>query len=269
MEDNIYYVYGYYTNNIPIYIGRGKDNRAYNHLKLCYRTDKKHLYFYNKLRKLIENKENIEIKIIKENLSFNESKYIEEILIEFCGRKDLRKGTLYNLTDGGEGAKGYKCSDEKIERMKILTTIRNSTPEYKKWFIETISPLRHVKIIQYSKNGKFIKIWDSITQACNHYNLGSSSLHVALDNTNKTAKNFRWEYYKENYSLILKPIKREKRKEKKQRKILCTSKNGISRIFTSAKEAALELKTKPSCIRAVCINSEKRTQHRGYKFEYI
>ncbi len=60
---------------------------------------------------------NIEIKIIKENLSFNESKYIEEILIEFCGRKDLRKGTLYNLTDGGEGIVGYIHTNEAKDKI--------------------------------------------------------------------------------------------------------------------------------------------------------
>lgn len=268
MEDN-YYVYGYYQNEIPFYIGCGKRERVYKHLKDCYKKDRKNLYFYNKLRKILENNEEFDIKILKNNLSYKDSRTIEQILIEFCGRKNINTGTLYNLTDGGEGFKGYKMTKENREKLSKRMKLQNKTPKAIEIFKNNVSLIRKRKIIQYSKNGDFIKIFNSITETKDILNVVNSTLIPALKNQNKTAGGFRWLYYKENFPIKLEQIKKQKRKEKKEKKILCILQNNEIKIFESAKIAALELNTRPSCIRAVCINSENRNQHKGYKFQYI
>lgn len=268
MEDN-YYVYGYYQNEIPFYIGCGKRERVYKHLKDCYKKDRKNLYFYNKLRKILENNEEFDIKILKNNLSYKDSRTIEQILIEFCGRKNINTGTLYNLTDGGEGFKGYKMTKENREKLSKRMKLQNKTPKAIELFKNNVSLIRKRKIIQYSKNGDFIKIFNSITETKDILNVVNSTLIPALKNQNKTAGGFRWVYYKEDYKENLPSIVKTKRPEKPSQMIKAIFKNGEEKIYNSAKEAAIELNTSPHNIRAVCTNSENRKQHKGIIFNYI
>lgn len=98
---NIYYVYQYYDpiRKEPIYIGKGKDQRAYSHLKI---KNKKHPLKHRILWIRKYNKEPI-IKILKNNLTEKQALKLEKQYIKQIGRKDLKLGTLLNLTDGGEG----------------------------------------------------------------------------------------------------------------------------------------------------------------------
>jgi hypothetical protein len=271
MEENIYYVYGYYHNNIPIYIGCGKGNRYKCHLRDCYGKESYNLYFYNKLRNLLNNNEKIEIKLLRKNINFKESRLIEQIFIELCGRKDLKKGSLYNLTNGGEGFQGYKFTEERKRKQSEKMKIQNSTDEYRKWFIENVASKKElVSVIQYTKEGYFIKIHDSIMKASKNSGISYSNINKALENTKFTAGNFKWIRYIENYPLILdlKPKTKSNRLYNKNR-IRAIFLDNTEKIYNSAQEAALELKTRESCIRAVCINSENRSQHRNIKFTYL
>jgi hypothetical protein len=87
----------------PIYVGKGQKDRVYRHL--C--SIKKHP-FIQRLQKM--KREGVEpiikflFKDIDEELAF----LVEEEAIDLYGRKDLGKGTLLNLTDGGEGRPGSK-----------------------------------------------------------------------------------------------------------------------------------------------------------------
>lgn len=112
-----YYVYAYldprkpgfykYENYIfsyePIYIGKGIKNRIEKHLKLKVEKLNYNSKFYNTLNKLKNlNLEPIKFKL-EENLNDYNAKQKEIELITKIGRLDLNKGTLLNLTDGGEG----------------------------------------------------------------------------------------------------------------------------------------------------------------------
>src|SRR5690606_22799746 len=44
------------------------------------------------------------IEILKENISYEEAKELEILLIQEYGRRDLGTGCLVNLTDGGDGS---------------------------------------------------------------------------------------------------------------------------------------------------------------------
>jgi hypothetical protein len=99
--------------NEVFYVGIGSDkyySRAYTK---CGR---------NKLWKNIVDKTEYSVEILFEDLDWELACKKEIEFIKLYGRKDLKNGTLTNLTDGGQGSLGTKRTDEhkKIlsERMK-------------------------------------------------------------------------------------------------------------------------------------------------------
>lgn len=86
-------------NNEPFYIGIGTDSQY-----------KRANNFYNRSNhwKNITNKTQYEVEIILDDLTWEEACQKEIEFIALYGRKDLNRGTLVNLTDGGEGFLGYK-----------------------------------------------------------------------------------------------------------------------------------------------------------------
>lgn len=94
-------ILGVVYQNTPLYVGKGKDNRCFDHLK---KTNNK--IFENKISKWKKNNTDpIVIKIV-ENIPEGEAWLIETQLIKQIGRRDLGLGPLLNLTDGGEGPAG-------------------------------------------------------------------------------------------------------------------------------------------------------------------
>jgi hypothetical protein len=73
------------------YIGIGDKKRAYN-------KKARSIYWKN-----IVNKCGYTVEIIAEDLAKEDAIELEIFLIQLYGRKDLRLGTLVNLTDGGDG----------------------------------------------------------------------------------------------------------------------------------------------------------------------
>lgn len=116
IPNNIYYVYGYYLeDDTPFYIGMGKGDRIIKHLTKCHSDAKAYnTPFYRKLRKLISNKSEFSYRKIKENLSQEDAWNLEKELIIKIGRKYITGGTLYNLTNGGNGGGCGKLSFKKV-----------------------------------------------------------------------------------------------------------------------------------------------------------
>lgn len=106
---------GIYFKNRPIYIGKGKNKRMFDHL----RDRKRHKnMFYNKLNKMIlENNQPI-IDKIKEFDNEKEALEFETILIDNI-RNIKNNGLLYNSTSGGAGVLGYHFTDEIKEKIRI------------------------------------------------------------------------------------------------------------------------------------------------------
>jgi group I intron endonuclease len=113
------YQYGDFKFNFePFYVGKGKGYRIKNTTK----DFRSNLFKSNKIKKLLEN--NIEIIKIKlfENLEESESLQKEIMLIKTIGRRNLNKGPLVNLTDGGEGMSGFVYTEETLKKRSISQT---------------------------------------------------------------------------------------------------------------------------------------------------
>lgn len=113
----------------PFYVGKGFNNRFYDHLKEAIKNPKpvKGEHKLNMIRKILrEDKEPIILKL-KENLIEKEAFEYEKLYIKVIGRNDLNSGPLTNLTDGGEGFHNTSyLSKEKIKLKSINKCIINN-----------------------------------------------------------------------------------------------------------------------------------------------
>ena len=110
-----FYIYMYLDlDNVPFYIGKGKNNRykVQNHLK----KHNTNAFLRSKLRKVAT--KNVKIHFLHKNITEKEAFYWERYWIKYYGRRDKGEGTLCNLTDGGEGISGYTHSDEAKQKMR-------------------------------------------------------------------------------------------------------------------------------------------------------
>lgn len=158
--------------------------------------DKSFTYKANWIKSLLNKGLKPEIEIIDEVLE-SEWKYWEVFYI------NLYKSWGFNLTNSTEGGDGI-----------------GGEVKY--------------KIIQYSKEGKFIKIFNSVKDAAEELNTNVESIRGGLFK-DCIRKGYKWEVYKDNYLLQL-PIKQQQIKEKP----IETKKEKIKR--TLIKEHKLKLK---------------------------
>ena len=117
------YIYSDPVINLPFYVGKGTGRRAYQHLNKCHNPA-----VHNKIQKL--KRENLKPFIDVIETSTEEFAFmLEKGLVKQYGRVDLKTGSLFNFTEGGEftGAKkgrpapnkGTKLSEERKKQMSI------------------------------------------------------------------------------------------------------------------------------------------------------
>jgi hypothetical protein len=109
-----YYIYAHYRNDTGdvFYIGKGEGNRHKS-------RQGRNPYWLN-----IVNAHGYTVEILKHFKTENEAFDAEQSLIAELGRKDLGKGLLVNMSDGGEGASGTVRSPEQRQRYSQTTWMR-------------------------------------------------------------------------------------------------------------------------------------------------
>lgn len=100
---NRFYVYVIYdVNNLPIYVGKGTGRRAYDSFR---KSD-------NIAVRNCKTKERVDI--IADKLTEIDAFSLEMKLILEYGKRCNKTGTLYNITDGGEGVSGFEYTKQHI-----------------------------------------------------------------------------------------------------------------------------------------------------------
>jgi hypothetical protein len=115
-------------NNLPFYVGKGSGERCNAHVVEAKYYVKRKSPKLNKIRKLMRlGMEPIVIKL-EENVSDKQALDLECLLI--AEMRDLGFA-LTNMTDGGDGAQGYKHTEEHKQRMSELQKGRVFTEEHR------------------------------------------------------------------------------------------------------------------------------------------
>lgn len=185
------------------YVGIGStEKRAYAKSK----ADRTNNHWFH-----VVNKAGYTVEIIMKDISWNEAQYAERYLIAFYGRRNLGTGSLVNLTDGGDGVCGMKHSEEtkrkigldnlKPERLKIsMKNIKLAhTSEARKKARDNrdykhIGDVQKLPILQYDKEGLFIKEWLSAKDAVKELKINYESINNCVRNKSKSAGNYVWRY---------------------------------------------------------------------------
>ena len=102
-------------SNEPFYIGIGTKPSKYNGTRTEYKraydtSPKKRSVLWSNV--YIKSNKDIEVQILFESTNYNLIKQKEQEFILLHGRKDNAKGSLVNLTDGGEGVLGMIVSEK-------------------------------------------------------------------------------------------------------------------------------------------------------------
>jgi hypothetical protein len=123
---NIYYTYLYCDpsrNNEPIYIGKGCKDRAYKHWSKTGKFGHKKHPFIQRLEYMYKTGIEPIIEFICKDVDEELAFFVEEEAIAKFGRKDLGKGTLLNLTDGGDNPPNRKGKNWSESRRNNHTPI--------------------------------------------------------------------------------------------------------------------------------------------------
>ncbi|MBC7088669.1 MAG: hypothetical protein H5T96_09440, partial [Tissierellales bacterium] len=195
--------------NEPFYVGigtkqRNSHNSFISEYKRGFSKRNRSKYWKN-----IINKTKYEVEILVESDDYD---FIKEKEIEFItlhGRRDLGKGTLVNMTDGGDGIiniiyteerkrkavnsrKGYTHSEETRRKISKANKGIKHSAEHMRKLEEGRAKTRSKPILQYGVDGKFIKEWESATEAANYFNTHYCAIRQCTQNKIHTAGGYVW-----------------------------------------------------------------------------
>lgn len=149
-SQNNHYVYCLIDprNGLPFYIGKGKDDRMYDHEKIVSKgiVPNNNSFLFRKIKKIKNKGLSIIYKKIYENLDDKSALAIEIDEIKKIGRNNIGRGPLCNLTDGGEGNSGKIISEETKLKMSITAKERLKNPVNHSMFGKCHSKLSKMKM---------------------------------------------------------------------------------------------------------------------------
>ena len=235
-----------------------------------------HTYFWNAIQKY--GWDGFEHEIIAEHLTEQEAKNFERTLIEKLKSNSRKYG--YNLTRGGDGVLGYKHTEETKNLLKELNRKRDLsnfvystsgvplTEEHKRKISESckISCKNNgmtKKVMQYSLNGNFINLWDSIIEASEALDINFRSIADCCRGEHFRAGDYMWKFYKDEIIYNITPYAELVH----EKHIIQMDMNGnYIKTWNSANDIQEQLKIRRNNISSVCTG--KRKSAGGYMWKY-
>lgn len=205
-KGRLHYVYTHtrVDTNEVFYVGIGTVGKVKYISKISY---KRAYQKYNRSNfwKKVVNKTEYKVNIICESFNLKSIKEIEEQLIDFYGRKDLKQGNLVNLTNGGESNEGYIRSNE--TNKKHSNTLKGKKPSeacfkglavynknIPKEVLDKIKKSKEKQIINIETN----EIYESIGKLAEKLGIAHSTLSGYLLGKRKNNKFKNFKYLKTN-----------------------------------------------------------------------
>lgn len=202
MAKTNYFVYAHVNKiNRKVYVGIsynpvlrwGKNGRLYKG-SLLWKAIKKYGW------------DNFDHIILESDVTIKQAQALERVYIISLNAK-VPNG--YNLTDGGEGTQGYRMSEETKKRIgEKLSVIKKGvtfSDEHKKALsvarVQMLKtkikngeklPAKRKPVLQFDKSGKFIKRFESATDAYNEF--GICHINSVCNGVRKTAGGFTWRW---------------------------------------------------------------------------
>lgn len=173
---NDYYIYAYLRKSdlTPYYIGKGKDDRAWNSSS------------HSKNNNARTPKDKKLIVIMEQGLTEIGALALERFYIRWYGRKDLGTGILRNLTDGGDGHSGYVWSKEQLEKRGRKISMSKIGKSKSKKALDSIR--KYVYEVVCPKGS--VIFTDSLTAFCKENNLDVSALSRTVKRERKHHKGY-------------------------------------------------------------------------------
>jgi len=188
VDNGNYYLYRHIRldKNEPFYIGISNKTYAVRKDKYdrAYKKSKRTTWWNN-----ITNKTEYEVEILMES---NDYEFIKEKEIEFIalyGRRDIKRGCLVNMTDGGDGAVGCIASNETKKKISKNNWSRGKFGK---------DHPNSKRVYQYDLEGNFIKEWDSLADVGRKFNPITKRTPSFRQ---KTFKGFIWKYEFEGHKI--------------------------------------------------------------------
>lgn len=217
--------------------------------------------------------ENFEHEIIASNLTKEEADSFEKLLIEKLNTMDSKYG--YNTREGGSHG---KLSEETRKKLSEINKGKTASEETRKKMSKSRRGIilsdkarkalekshEGQKIVQYSSQGEFLRIWDSISEAGRELSIDISGIAKCCKGDRSKVGGFIWKFFGDELTkeeIIL------RNKSKKEKSVAQYSLSGeLVCIFNSVKEAAEKTNVCYNNILRCC--REERKSAGGFIWKY-
>jgi hypothetical protein len=185
--------------NEPFYIGIGSDEKYK-------RANYKGLRGRNIYWHRIVGKTDYEVDILFDEITYEEAQRKEEEFIALYGRVNNKTGILCNLTNGGEGAKGYITTEESKVKQRNAKLGKTLSEEHK----ANLSLSGGKKVAQLTMDGTLVKIWGSLKSIQDETGFKKDKVLHCCKFRKPQYKGFIWKYFNELYDQTKKFIPKKR-----------------------------------------------------------
>ncbi len=165
----------------------------------------------------------------------------EDYWINYFNSRNRNYG--YNIDSAKETSRGHNLRSDTIEKMRSKQT---------------------VKIKQYTKDGTFIRIWNSQREVERKLGISSSGIVASCKGNGDqwSAGGFIWRYIEDNFDKHRTEKKIHKRKIRQY-----DLDNNFVKLWNSIVDASKEMKVHPTSILACCKNKQMTCKNFIWKYE--